>query len=467
LLTEEQNDRLTLVGPGTPMGELMRRYWQPIAGLSELKDNPTKAVRLLGENLVLYRDESGVLGLIDASCAHRRVNMLFGIPEEHGLRCAYHGWLYDEAGQCLEMPAESVDSTFSSRVSLKAYPVQSLGGLVFAYLGPQPAPLLPHYYPFVEEGRVRSIGWTVVTCNWLQIMENSLDPIHAEYLHGYFSKYVLQRLGVIKHRGDIYGKRPFEPNPDVQYWRKASPSMRHVSAACSRFEHGILKHRLLEGETEESSIGWQIGHPIVFPNLESGTGGHDFQIRVPMDDTHTYYVYYYADPPREGEDTNQAEEDIPVYNVPIAGVDGDGHPIWGQLDNNSSQDHFAWTSQGARTKRHLEKLGQSDVGIILFRRMLSEQMQIVEDGGDPMNTVRDPGKNDIIWLPFDRMNDEVVEGRRAIRKKEKAGGGGEMIPSGSSGKFKPRNIEHAKRMGAPVPPPFPASAKTVVEVSPG
>ena len=130
MLTPEQNDRITLVGPGTPMGELMRRYWQPIAGVSELNENPTKAIRLLGEDLVLYKDESGTFGLIDASCAHRRVNMLWGIPEPKGLRCSYHGWLYDETGQCLEMPAEPADSTFPSRVQLKAYPVETLGGLV-------------------------------------------------------------------------------------------------------------------------------------------------------------------------------------------------------------------------------------------------------------------------------------------------------------------------------------------------
>ncbi|MEK9659547.1 MAG: Rieske 2Fe-2S domain-containing protein, partial [Chloroflexota bacterium] len=446
--------------------ELMRRYWQPIAGLSELNDNPTKAIRLLGEDLVLYKDESGTLGLIDASCAHRRVNLLFGIPEKHGLRCSYHGWLFDETGQCTETPAEPADSTFASKVRIKSYPVQSLGGLVFAYLGPAPAPLLPHYYPFVEEGRVRSIGWTVVTCNWLQIMENSLDPIHAEYLHGYFSKYVLQRLGVIKHRGDIYGKRPVEENPDVTYWRKAGRTMRHVSAACSRFEYGILKHRLLEGETPEDSIGWRHGHPVVFPNLESGTGGHDYQIRVPIDDNNTYYVYYSADLPREGEPVDQAENEIPVYHVPIAGVDQRGQPVWGQLDNNSGQDHFAWTSQGPRTKRHLEKLGQSDIGILLYRRMLTEQMELVEAGGEPMNVFRDPAKNDIIWLPYDRMDDEVIEGRRSIPKKashrhEAA------ISAGSSGKFNPFNLAEASRRGLPLPPPFPESDRTVVEVSPG
>jgi 5,5'-dehydrodivanillate O-demethylase len=466
VLTEAQNDRLTQVGPGTPMGELMRRYWQPIAAVAELKDNPVKPIRLLGEDLVLYRDEGGRLGLIEASCAHRRVNLLFGIPEERGLRCPYHGWLYDETGQCTEMPAEPADSTFPSRVKITAYPVEKLGGLVFAYLGPQPAPLVPHWYPFVEEGRVRSIGWTVVTCNWLQVMENSLDPIHAEYLHGYFSKYALQRIGVLKDRGDIYGKRSFERNPDSDHWFKGNPTMRHISAACSRFEHGILKHRWLEGETQEDSIGWNIGHPIVFPNYESGTGGHDFQIRVPMDDTNTYYIYYYADPPREGEPTEQADDDIPVYHVPIAGVDERGLPIWGQLDNNSGQDHYAWTSQGPRTKRYLEKLGQSDMGIILFRRMLSEQLQIVEDGGEPMNTFRDPATNDIVWLPFDRMGDEEIQGKRAVPKRAHKEGG-QVISHGASGKFKPWSIEYAKRIGAPIPPPFPESARTVVEVSPG
>jgi len=466
MLTKEQNDRLTLVGPGTPMGELMRRYWQPIAGMSELNDNPTKAVRLLCEDLILFKNESGTLGLVDASCAHRRVNLLWGIPEKNGLRCPYHGWLYDETGQCLEMPAEPADSTFPSRVQLKAYPVQELGGLVWAYLGPQPAPLIPHYYPFVEEGRVRSIGWTHVTCNWLQIMENSLDPIHAEYLHGYFSKYVLQRLGVIKHRGDIYGHRPVEEDPDVTYWRKAGRTMRHTSASTSRFEHGVLKHRLLVGETEENSIGWNIGHPILFPNLESGTGGHDFQIRVPMDDENTYYIYYYAHEPRQGEPMDQAGEDVPVYHVPIAGVDATGQPIWEQLDNNSGQDHFAWTSQGPRTRRWLEKLGQSDVGIILFRRMLMEQMQIVEDGGDPMNTFRDPATNEIIWLPYDRQGDEDVEGMRSIPKEPEAREQ-QAMNAGSSGKFNTFNLAHAAKLGNPLPPAFPDSAKTAVEVSPG
>jgi 5,5'-dehydrodivanillate O-demethylase len=126
MLSVEQNDRLTQVGPGTPLGELMRRYWQPIAAVSELKENPTKSIKLLGECLVLYKDRQGRLGLLDEACAHRRVNMVYGIPENEGLRCPYHGWLYDHRGRCLEMPAEPPDSTFKNRVKMKAYPVQEL-----------------------------------------------------------------------------------------------------------------------------------------------------------------------------------------------------------------------------------------------------------------------------------------------------------------------------------------------------
>ena len=460
MLTPEQNERLTRVGAGTPMGELMRRYWHPIAAYSELKQNPTKAVRLLGEDLVLYEDRSGTLGLIEASCAHRRVHLLYGIPEHNGLRCPYHGWLYDETGQCLEMPAESPDSTFPTRVKIKSYPVQQLGGLVFGYLGPQPTPLLPRYYPFVEEGRVRVIGWTTVACNWLQIMENSLDPVHGEYLHGYFTNYVLERLGVLKDRGDVYFEKKFVPNPDMPYWRTGAREMIHEKAAVSRFEHGVLKHRLLRDEQPETSPGWQHGHPVVIPNLEQGTGGHNFQIRVPMDDTHTYYLYYYARLPDEGEDTNQNPEDIPYYKVPQPGVDENGLPIWGQLDNNSGQDNLAWTSQGPIMARWKERLGQSDVGLIMYRRMLLEQTEIVEDGGEPMNVFRDPGKNEIVWLPYDRMDEDVgtTKRRRATRGK---------IGSGSSSKFNPMNIEAAAKAGLPLPPPFPPSARTVTEFAPG
>ncbi len=406
MLTDEQNNRLTQVGPGTPMGELMRRYWQPITAYSELKKNPTRAVRLLGESLVLYKDRQGRLGLIDEACAHRRVNLLYGIPENEGLRCPYHGWLYDHTGQCLEMPAEPADSTFKCRVKLKAYPVQELGGLVFAYLGPEPVPLVPRWYPFVLENSIRDIGWAVVPCNWLQIMENSLDPVHGEYLHRYFTNYVLEQMGLLEDKGSLRGPdgepgRPKGQTP-VDYWRTGAKVVHHVKVDFKVFEHGITKHRLLQGESEETSASWRIGHPILFPNYEHGAGGGGFQIRVPMDDTHTYYIWYTCRTPLPDEEgVQQMSEDIPTYKVPLSGVDEFGVPVWQRLENNSGQDNMAWSSQGPRTQRHLEQLGESDVGVILFRRLLSEQIETMEDGKDPMNVFRDPAINQCVTFPYE------------------------------------------------------------------
>src|SRR6266545_3520402 len=141
MLTKEQNEMLTGVGPGTPGGELLRRYWQPIAVAKELTDaEPTKFVRVLGEDLVLFRDKSGNIGLLGDHCTHRGASLLYGRPEERGLACAYHGWLYDTAGNCLETPAEPAGSMFHLTVKHKAYPVQKLAGLYWAYLGTAPVP---------------------------------------------------------------------------------------------------------------------------------------------------------------------------------------------------------------------------------------------------------------------------------------------------------------------------------------
>src|SRR4051812_40222061 len=140
MLTKADNERLTRVGPGTPGGELLRRYWQPVAGLNELTDeHPTKFVRVLGEDLVLFLDRAGNVGLLADHCSHRGASLLYGRVEERGISCAYHGWLYDTAGNCLEAPAEPEGSMFHLTVKQRAYPVEKLFGLYWAYLGPLPA----------------------------------------------------------------------------------------------------------------------------------------------------------------------------------------------------------------------------------------------------------------------------------------------------------------------------------------
>jgi 5,5'-dehydrodivanillate O-demethylase oxygenase subunit len=366
MLSKEANERLTQVGMGTPMGELLRRYWYPVATLPELLQEPVLAVTLLGENLALYRTNSGELGLIAQRCPHRGASLAYGIPEEDGLRCPYHGWKFSRTGNCLEQPAEPEDSTFKDRVHIPAYPVQEMGGLIWAYLGPQPAPLLPRFDLFVRDDLEREIGITRLPCNWLQIMENSLDPVHLEYLHSVYMNYVLKRQG-----------KP-----------AASTTKHHERIAFDVFEYGIVKRRLWEGDSEDSDE-WQVGHPILFPNILSvGEGGRaQFQIRVPIDDTHTYHVWYRTKPRSDGA-LPQDHASIPVLDYAYKHEDGRL-----AVDTVSGQDMMVWVTQGGISDRTTERLGTTDKGIILYRSLLEEQIQKVQRGEDPMAVVRDPAKN--------------------------------------------------------------------------
>ncbi|HZT06876.1 MAG TPA: Rieske 2Fe-2S domain-containing protein [Chloroflexota bacterium] len=390
MLTAEENERMSRVGPGTPMGDLLRRYWHPVAATSQLPSHGTRPVRLLGEDLVLYRDRQGKLGLVGDRCPHRRAGMVFGIPEQNGLRCAYHGWLFSETGRCLEQPYEQTEdpaSTFRDRVTITAYPVEELAGLIFAYLGPLPAPLLPRWDVFAMQGVMRDIGATVIPCNWLQCMENSLDPVHVEWLHTHFSDYVLERLGRpdLKRRAIRNGVRDDKP------WK-------HEKIGFTVFEHGITKRRVLEGGTEDDE-DWKVGHPIVFPNILRTLNA--FQMRVPIDDTHTWHVWYTTYEPGPGLEY-QPQDTIPYYDVPVAGVDANGEPQWSLLDNNSGQDMAMWYTQGDIADRSQEHLGISDKGIIIYRNLLKENIERVARGEDPMNVFRDPEENDYIWLPVEK-----------------------------------------------------------------
>jgi 5,5'-dehydrodivanillate O-demethylase oxygenase subunit len=422
VLTREENERLTRVGPGTPVGELMRRYWHPIAASSQLPTHGTKPVRVLGENLVLYRDRSGGLGLVAERCPHRRAGMLYGVPEAEGLRCAYHGWLFNAAGRCLEQPFEQADnpqSTFKDRIGIKAYPVEELAGLIFAYLGPAPTPLVPRWDLFALGDEVaRDIGAAVIPCNWLQITENALDPVHVEWLHGHFKNYVFEKLGVPERGG--FGK--------------------HEKIGFSVFEYGIIKRRVLEGENERDE-DWATGHPLVFPMmLKSGSASHPtFQIRVPVDDEHTLHWWYTCHPPRPGQPVIQSDG-IPYFDVPVPGVDAAGEPQWSLLDNNSGQDIAMWVTQGEVADREEEHLGASDRGVILYRQLLKENVERVARGEDPMNVFRDPTQNVCLALPVEEAK---LGGRARMQPGQRRAGGAtkyspllqalsEEVPAGST-----------------------------------
>ena len=344
------------------MGNLFCRYWFPIAATAQLEDKPVRGVKLLGESLVLYRDRGGQIGLLTEACPHRGASLVYGIPEAEGLRCPYHGWLYDNGGRCLDQPLEPVrNCSFKNQSRTTAYPVRQLGGLIFAYLGPWPAPALPQYATLIWDDAVREIDGTVIACNWLQVMENLLDPYHVQSLHGRYFEYVLRMKGgnQLEEFLEHYAPRP----------------MKRI--AFDRFENGIVERHMFSGEEDAS---WKDGSPTFFPTTTLvGTMENSRVIYyvVPLDDTHTWLVIYMAE--RLGS-AFPGQGTPPFCDVP--GVDGRGRF---KLDTANGQDHMAVVTQGDITHREFEHAGVSDGGIALYRRLLMEQVERVERGESPMN----------------------------------------------------------------------------------
>ena len=187
MMNQEQNDLITRIGPNTPCGRLMRNYWQPAALTAELADSrPIKAVRLLGGEFVLFRDEAGRLGLMDRDCPHRGADLAFGRLENGGLRCAFHGWLFDVEGKCLETPAEPANSPLCQNIRQRAYPVVERSGMLWAYLGEGEPPAFPETDCFVAPGAYTFAFKGLMECNWLQALEVGIDPAHASFLHRFF-----------------------------------------------------------------------------------------------------------------------------------------------------------------------------------------------------------------------------------------------------------------------------------------
>lgn len=374
-MTPEMNQRLTQIGPGTSMGNMLRRYWHPIAGASEFEKSAIKPVRFFGEDLVLFRTEAGEWGLIPRRCQHRGADLSFGFVDRDGIRCHYHGWKYDRAGACVERPFD-INVNPDRKIPGKSGPgylVKEKAGLVWAYMGPLPAPELPDWEAFGWKNTFKQIITTEVPCNWLQCQENTVDPVHFEWLHNNTQQ---RRVGDMGE---------FSP--------------RTLKMAVEDTPFGLLSRRYREG-TDETSPLWDVGRAIIWPN--GWFFGHHLEWKVPIDDTHTLFVIWFAlHVPTEYEPYEQTS--IPTWHAPIKDERGE----W--LDNSvSNQDIIAWISQGPIADRTKESLAASDVGVVALRRRLLEDMDAVERGEDPRCIIRNPEANRALHLPCIDLEDYKI-----------------------------------------------------------
>ncbi|MCI3203891.1 MULTISPECIES: aromatic ring-hydroxylating dioxygenase subunit alpha [Pandoraea] len=367
MLSQEKNKRLTEVGPGTAMGDYLRRYWHPIAGVSEFDEKSVRPIRLFGEDLVLYKDLSGNYGLVQRRCPHRNADLAFGIVEQCGLRCAYHGWEFGRDGACTHQPFEEiVDPTarLRQKTRITAYEVRAKAGLLWAYMGPLPAPELPDWEPFSYEHGFAQVVMAEIPCNWFQCQENSIDPVHFEWTHNNWTA--------------------------RQQDAGAAYVPTHLKAAYEEFEHGFVYKRLRAAESEEN-VMWTVGRVTLWPN--GFYLGHHFEWRVPIDDENTLSVFWvFNRVPKEQEPYVQTR--IPTWYGPLYDENGD----W-ITSHVANQDFAAWVGQGRITDRSKETLGASDRGIVMMRRKFFEELEAVAGGAAPKGLITDPAKNARVFLP--------------------------------------------------------------------
>ncbi len=388
MLRPEENERLVRVGPGTPAGELFRRYWQPAALSRELpeRDGAPVRVRLLGEDLVAFRDSAGRVGLIDAYCRHRRAPLFFGRNEECGLRCVYHGWKFDADGKCVDMPSEPADSPLKEGAAIKAYPTVERGGIVWAYLGP-PAqrPPEPDYEWTRAPETHRCVSKSLQASNYLQGLEGGLDTAHVSFLHN-------NRLG----------------DRTNYFVRDGAP---RIEVYETPYGYNYVSHRKFDGEKNfvrlyQYIMPFQQMRPnIVFSNVANNTKvpRYDGHIWAPVDDETTYVYNWMC-----GSDETCALD--PDYVETIEAGYGRGHedyiPGTFRLKANLGNDYFIdraaqktatftgirgintqdmalQEGMGAMVDRGKEYLGTSDRAIVVMRRLLLEATHAVERGEAP------------------------------------------------------------------------------------
>ncbi len=399
----EQNERVTRIGPDTPCGQVLRHYWHPVALLDEFNAaldprmgiRPVKAVKLLGQDLVLFKNAQGAFGLLDRDCPHRGADLAYGRNEGDGLRCPFHGWKFDVTGQCLETPAEPKGSVLCTRIKQRNYPVQERSGILFAWMGPEGStpPPLPEVDCFKAPGTHTFAFKGLWHCNWLQAFEVGIDPAHASFLHRFFNDASLEDTYGKQFRGASAGEIEGEKWPMTKVMREFDKPDISFSEMPYGFQLTTLRP-LNEKLTHVRITNALFPNTFVIPLSETMT---ITQMHVPVDDTRTYWYAVFtsfADPVNKDAMRNQRLEAVtlPDY-IPKSGR----HNQWGfnpeeQItrtflgmgeDDINVHDQWACESMGAIQNRTREHLGTTDKVIIANRRILAKAIDDVAAGKVP------------------------------------------------------------------------------------
>jgi phenylpropionate dioxygenase-like ring-hydroxylating dioxygenase large terminal subunit len=382
MLSKAQSDLLTQTGPGTPGGRLLRSYWHPVAALEEIPPGGDPLpITIMGEELVLFRDDKDRLGLIGRHCPHRGTDLSYGRVEDGGLRCLYHGWLFDINGKCLDQPAQSADKKFCDKVKHTAYPVQEKGGAIWAYMGEGEPPLIPDFQFLIAPEPNRIVFRTLQMCNWLQGLESVIDPAHTTYLHRR-----PKGLRSIRSGNDVAAMRGTEP-PNI---------------TTENTNLGIRIYALHESSTggrylRVNNYVYPCGATPTTGNARAGYQGRWF---VPRDDYshHMFeFIYRHYEPLDKAALRKFRAENVGPDLRHIRRAENrylqdrqemKGGSFCGMGEYFPAQDAFAIETQGAIRDRSREHLGSTDVVIAAVQRMLLKAIAQVQEGKDAPGLIR-------------------------------------------------------------------------------
>lgn len=384
MLSKEDNQLLTRTDQGTPMGDLFRRYWIPALKSVELKnDGKPQKIRLLGEDLIAFRDTEGVVGLMEEACPHRGTSLYYGINDGCGLTCMYHGWKFDTEGNCTDIPSEEGDPKFRKQIKIKNYPVKEAKGIIWTYMGPlEKQPPFPEFYwmGLPDENTMAERVWQ--ECNYAQVMENDLDYVHAAFLHKAHGKQETSG-GVISTDLGIDPSHPLIKNPPV----KQDVEDTNYGKRCVAVGIG----------NENQSAFMEIHYIFPFYTFPPRFGGEDgmWHAFIPRDDysTWSWDVQFCHNHPIDVE-ANYSRRGLKLDDhfkkqISIENDYGQSRELqkagnFSGIRGIANQDHAATETMGPIVDRSKEHLGTSDLPIINMRRLLLQQVKDFQEGKEPL-----------------------------------------------------------------------------------